>query len=396
MISHLALVAAFALGHACLTVIIVNVTHGLGFPNRVYDRVMLPAIGLLCVATIAGGFWLLLHPLADWPLGVRAYLVVCLVLSLIVLPGTTMLRALRRAPAGVGGCASDLALPPGDIGRFVGHGPRAWWLRLPGNESLRPRAHEGSIVIPGLPAELDGLTILHLTDFHFATTYAPDFYRAAAAAAPPADLVLFTGDVVDDEPSLDWIASVFAEVRGRLGSFAILGNHDFEYDTSKIGDAFRAAGYAFIDGSWATVRVGSSVIALGGTSAPWGPRLDPSDAPEAGLRILLSHTPDRFPWAAGHGFDLVFAGHNHYGQIRLPVLGPILMPSVYVRRYDHGWFAKGRTRMYVGAGLGGKHPLRWNCPPEIAHFTLRGAVTQGDRDTAVRPEPAEAAKARES
>ena len=63
--------------------------------------------------------------------------------------------------------------------------------------------------------------------------------------------------------------------------------------------------------------------------------------PEADFRILLSHSPDQFPRAASKGVDLVLAGHNHGGQIRLPVFGPILMPSRYSRHFDRGFFRSG-------------------------------------------------------
>ena len=56
---------------------------------------------------------------------------------------------------------------------------------------------------------------------------------------------------------------------------------------------------------------------------------------------MLSHSPDLFPQASAHGVDLVLAGHNHGGQVRLPLVGPIFMPSRYGRRYDRGFFRLG-------------------------------------------------------
>jgi predicted MPP superfamily phosphohydrolase len=93
--------------------------------------------------------------------------------------------------------------------------------------------------------------------------------------------------------------------------------------------------------------------------------------PEADFRILLSHSPDQFPRAASKGVDLVLAGHNHGGQIRLPVFGPILMPSRYSRHFDRGFFRSGPSMLYVSQGVGGKHPIRYGCSPEITRFTLR-------------------------
>ncbi len=60
--------------------------------------------------------------------------------------------------------------------------------------------------------------------------------------------------------------------------------------------------------------------------------------PPADLRLLLSHSPDLFYRAQDWDVDLMLAGHNHGGQIRLPLVGPVFMPSRYSRRFDRGFF----------------------------------------------------------
>ena len=96
----------------------------------------------------------------------------------------------------------------------------------------------------------------------------------------------------------------------------------------------------------------------------------PRDAAGLPLRFLLAHGPDQFAWAQQNDFDLVLVGHNHGGQVRLPLLGAILAPSLSGTRYAGGVFRRGNTVMHVSRGTGSHTPLRWNCPPEVALLTL--------------------------
>jgi predicted MPP superfamily phosphohydrolase len=84
----------------------------------------------------------------------------------------------------------------------------------------------------------------------------------------------------------------------------------------------------------------------------------------------LCHTPDTFAWTQRNRIDLVLAGHVHGGQIRLPGIGPLFVPSRYSRRYDSGQFAAGPTVMCISKGLSGREPLRYNCRPEITRLIL--------------------------
>jgi uncharacterized protein len=109
-----------------------------------------------------------------------------------------------------------------------------------------------------------------------------------------------------------------------------------------------------------------------GNEVPWGrPAPDLSACPAAGFRLGLSHSPDTLPWAKANHIDLMLAGHNHGGQVRLPGLGPVLVPSKFSRRYDCGTFFEAPTLMYVSRGLGGTYPLRWNCRPEVTRVVVR-------------------------
>jgi predicted MPP superfamily phosphohydrolase len=69
----------------------------------------------------------------------------------------------------------------------------------------------------------------------------------------------------------------------------------------------------------------------------------------------------------------MLAGHNHGGQVRLPVIGPVFMPSRYGRHFDMGAFQVGPTLVHVSRGVSGKHPFRFGCRPELTKIVLRSA-----------------------
>ena len=79
-------------------------------------------------------------------------------------------------------------------------------------------------------------------------------------------------------------------------------------------------------------------------------------------------------WARQHGIDLMLSGHVHGGQIRLPLVGSIFVPSWYGSKYDCGTFYEAPTVMHVSRGLAGQHPLRFFCKPEVTRIILRKTV----------------------
>ncbi len=359
-------------GHLALFVLALNLLHSTAVPERLLDVLNLVLLG----ATLAALPFLVARGIhwASWPVPAKGYALLCLGVALGGLPLVTLFRAFRTTPDGITARDReiDLAASPG-LDRLVGDGRHGWLLRLPGNRSLQVRTVECDLNWPGLPPALDGLTIVQVSDLHFSPCYRREFFEAVIdeAARWDGDLVAFTGDLLDDLETLDWVEPIMSRLRGRVGQFAILGNHDHRLRPGRARRALRRAGFVDLDGRWLRLGLEGVTLALGGTSEPWGPKLDYDAMPEADFRVLLSHSPDQFPRAQARGVDLVLAGHNHGGQVRLPVLGPILMPSRYSRHFDRGFFRAGSSLLYVSQGVGGKHPIRYGCHPEITRFTLR-------------------------
>jgi predicted MPP superfamily phosphohydrolase len=93
---------------------------------------------------------------------------------------------------------------------------------------------------------------------------------------------------------------------------------------------------------------------------------------EQGYTVLLSHRPEWFRLYCDFGLDLIFSGHAHGGQFRLPFVGGVIAPNQwFFPEYDAGVFTEGGTSMVVSRGLGGSIiPLRINNRPELVLTVL--------------------------
>jgi len=363
-----------ALGHVCHLVVTVNLVSSLGYRERILHRVR---------AVLFAGFWIssafflwkhLREPWWNWPWPLSGYALVCLVSGAFGWPLASLWLALRPRPTGIEGMSRtlDLTLSEGPEA-LIGDGSHSWLLRLPRHDSFQLCLREWDVTLPNLPAALDGLQIVQLSDFHLAPCFQRRFFELVVGACLDwrADLIFVTGDLVEGHDTIPWIAELLGPLEARLGKFAVLGNHDQDHDIHAIVRELGRAGFESLEGWWTALDIDGTTLAIGGTSAPWGRAIDPSRVPAADFRILLSHTPDLLHQARGWGVDLMFSGHNHGGQIRLPLVGPVFMPSRYSRRFDRGFFRSGATLLYVSEGIAGMHPVRYGCPPEITRFSLQ-------------------------
>lgn len=182
-------------------------------------------------------------------------------------------------------------------------------------------------------------------------------------------------------PSMEEIASAMTMLPGRLGTFAVLGNHDWAWSGHETREHLTAIGIRVLQDEVVEVTdpslvqslqiVGYEDLSSGRT--PSYQRLH-ADLREGSATIGLSHSPDAFPAAEG-GPSLMLSGHTHGGQVRLPFLGALILPVKYPE-YDMGWFSRDSRRLFVTAGLGTSlPPLRLLCPPEVVVLTLKPAET---------------------
>jgi predicted MPP superfamily phosphohydrolase len=369
-----------SIGHAAILVVGINGLYG----SRFRGRLVSAARHLLQLLIVSGPplfAWLwgpLLWQTGDWlqlPPLLVAYLIACWLVGVLVFPYQTVRRWLRRPPAILVTNHTECL----DVARLLGYKPygrgkHGWQAYLPGNEVFQVDFRELNLRLPNLPPGWDGLTILHLTDLHLCGVPDRPFFEYVMdrCAERPCDILAITGDVLDHDHHYEWIAPVLSRLRWRLGAFAILGNHDSWGDVPRIRREIADLGITNVGGRWLPLEVRGQPLTIIGNEMPWLPPMpDLRECPKGAFRLCLSHSPDQLPWAKQHNIDLMLAGHNHGGQVRFPLIGPVLVPSIYSRRYDSGLYHESPTLLFVGRGLAGTHPLRYNCRPEVTRLVLR-------------------------
>jgi predicted MPP superfamily phosphohydrolase len=375
-----ALFAAACLGHLVLMTGSHNWFYGQNLSKRFGDLVhIVHALFVLAFPIALFLLWgepleELFFPSQMWSFlaPLSAYLWVCVLAGVVWLPAITVYRLCRREP--VSEVRSEIVDVARQLGqRPVGEGHHAFLARLPRVQVFHIEYAERTLLLSRLPAAWEGLTILHLTDLHFHGTPDRSYYRVVLdrCAEWMPDIVAITGDVADSGIHHRWIVPLLGRLRWRIACFAILGNHDHRHDVAVIRRRLRRLGMKVLENNWMQVDIRGEPLVAIGHEGPWlKPEPELSACPKEPFRLCLSHTPDNIRWARRQGIDLMLAGHVHGGQIRFPVIGSMLVPSVHGRRYDCGTFNEPPTIMHVSRGISGEHPVRYNCLPEVTLITL--------------------------
>jgi predicted MPP superfamily phosphohydrolase len=364
-----------------------NYFYGTGLRRRVVHAMqfihgLLILAGIVLFVVLANGFDL--RPLLDvssgqpWCWVCATYLLVCWTLAFAVLPAVTLRRQLRRTPAALLSNHTQSIDVVARLGyRPLGRGTLRRLACLPGNQVFQVDLVERTLCLKRLPPAWDGLTLLHLSDLHFCGTPDRAFFDQIMdlCTAWDLDLVAVTGDVVDSPIHHRWIVPILGRLRWRCSAFAVLGNHDCYYDPVVVRRRLRKLGMQVLGNSWTQTEVRGQPLVVIGHEGPWfGPPPDLSTCPSSMFRLCLSHTPDHITWARRHEVDLMLSGHVHGGQVRLPLIGPVVVPSLYGRRFDSGTFHLPPTVLHVSRGLSSEQPLRYNCRPEVTKLVLRRAA----------------------
>ena len=244
-----------------------------------------------------------------------------------------------------------------------------------------PAVHTVEIVLPKLPAALDGFRLVQLSDLH-ASRLLPAAWMGPVverANGLNPDLILITGDLVDGTPALrtDDVAPL-RRLKARLGVFAIPGNHEYYASYSEWLSAFEELGLPLLLNAHALLRDKEQTVLVAGTTDRAAERIGApmpdiqaalAGAPADAVRILMAHQPRGAEKNAAAGVDLQLSGHTHGGQI----LGLHFVTAYANEGWVSGLYRLGEMALYVsnGTGLWNGFPVRLGRPAEITLIVLR-------------------------
>lgn len=193
------------------------------------------------------------------------------------------------------------------------------------------------------------LTVAVLSDIHFDPLYEIDYLEEVVARTNrlSPDLIIHTGDFLSRSADrLSDLLAVLGRARAGFGSFAVLGNHDHDIGADAVTAGLSAAGTTVLRNRSVPLP-GQKDWRLTGLESFWAgaPRLTPVvSSPPHARHVLLAHEPDSFDLLTDARIALQLSGHTHGGQVRLPAVGAVCLPS-WGKKYEAGLYARGAAAL---------------------------------------------------
>ena len=233
-----------------------------------------------------------------------------------------------------------------------------------------------TLLIRDLPAHLDGIRAVQLSDLHVTKVGPLHVRMVEQVQALKPDMIFVTGDLVDTRSAVADIHDLLGYLDAPGGIWAVPGNWD--HTASAIDDltsAFASTKVKFLINQSQALEDGLWIIGVD-DPASGHDQLDEAvkGVPAGVRRLLLAHSPDIVPNLAGETFDLILSGHTHGGQINLPFINGARFLAGPSHEYVQGMFQVHGSPLYVNRGIGMTTlPIRIHSRPEITHFTFHGA-----------------------
>ena len=226
---------------------------------------------------------------------------------------------------------------------------------------------EYTILEKDIPEGFDGIKIVHFSDLHYNRainiTKVEKIVDEINLINP--DIVVFTGDLIDrdvtlSEKDLNKLTNILLKIKAKYGKYAVMGNHDIDYDMNKVIDIYNGSNFKYLDNEYDIIyNKKNEKIFIGGLNSVTHNKDDISkmmsyftDNKENMYKIILVHEPDISDKIVNdYSVNLILAGHSHNGQVRFPIIGPIYTPP-YSKKYYDNYYNLDGTNLYISSGLG--------------------------------------------
>ena len=258
---------------------------------------------------------------------------------------------------------------------------------------------------------LNGLRILHFSDLHLTRPNKKFDNFFAHLNKIECDLAIVSGDVIDNDNGIDPCVKYLTSLKPKYGTFITYGNHDkyklglrefmffnsikkfIPNNLNLLETKLKDNGINVLDNKITHLGINGIGVDLIGIDCPLGyDRFHDLDrfknelaqlsnliscAIKENYIILISHVPDLIKELDTHNINIILSSHTHGGQIRLPLLGPLLTRSSFQRKYNMGIFRYNSCNLHISSGLGvsSTTPVRFRCPPRATVITLKSDIS---------------------
>ncbi|WP_078556701.1 metallophosphoesterase [Bacillus alkalicellulosilyticus] len=239
-----------------------------------------------------------------------------------------------------------------------------------------------------LPPNFNQYKIVQISDLHSKSFGKNQGSLVKKVKKVEPDIIVFTGDLIDAK-RYDEIPSLLLmeELVQVAPVYFVTGNHEWwsgQFDT--LEDKLKDIGVQVLRNEVQDIFVGTDNIQIIGVDDPANVgesafervKLEENivdamqEIEEDSFQILLSHRPELFSLYSDNGFDIVFSGHAHGGQFRIPFVGGLVAPNQGLfPKYTSGEYKMDDTTMIVNRGLGNSIiPIRVFNRPELVVVSL--------------------------
>ncbi|WP_371925828.1 metallophosphoesterase [Halobacillus sp. A5] len=236
-------------------------------------------------------------------------------------------------------------------------------------------------VHPKIPEAFNQIKVVQFSDIHLGFHYSMNQFRNLIRKIKEenADLILFTGDLVDEPQRYNFtseIPALLEELEAPLGKYWIYGNHDHGgYGTDKLESVMSNGGFKLLKNEVTEInRDGDSILLAGLDDIMLGsPNVGGTlnQLNEDTFSILLVHEPDIADRVKDYPVDVQLSGHSHGGQVRIPLLGALITPPYAEKYVDGKHLISDQLTLYISRGVGTtRMPYRFLCKPEYSVYTL--------------------------